>query len=80
MTIKWQETENHLFTELEFPNFSKAFAFISELALEAERQQHHPDIHWVYNRVRIHLSTHDAGGTVTDKDRALARSIDRLLS
>jgi 4a-hydroxytetrahydrobiopterin dehydratase len=50
------------------------------LALVSEKMNHHPDIHWVYNRIRLHLSTHDAEGGVTDKDRALARAIDSLMA
>ena len=60
-----------------FPGFPQAFAFMTEVALHAERMDHHPDWQNVYNRVSITLSTHDAGG-VTDKDLALAAVIDRI--
>jgi 4a-hydroxytetrahydrobiopterin dehydratase len=80
MSLVWQETEEHLSTEVVFADFSNAFAFIAQLALVSEKMNHHPDIHWVYNRIRLHLSTHDAEGSVTDKDRALARAIDSLMA
>jgi len=46
----------------------------------AERQNHHPTIINTYNRVRLELTTHDAGNTVTEKDRGLARAIDAISS
>jgi 4a-hydroxytetrahydrobiopterin dehydratase len=75
----WKENDNKLYRKFEFKNFSEAFAFMTRVALEAEKMNHHP--HWtnVWNRVEIWLSTHDAGNVVTDKDRKLAQSIDRLL-
>lgn len=61
-----------------FKDFSEAFAFMSRVALAAEKAGHHPDWSNSYNSVTIRLSTHDAGG-LTDKDIALARAIDRIL-
>lgn len=58
-------------------SFSEAFAFMARVALLAEKADHHPDWANSYNKVTISLSTHAAGG-ITDKDIALARSIDRL--
>jgi 4a-hydroxytetrahydrobiopterin dehydratase len=58
-----------------FKDFAKAFAFMAEAALAAERLNHHPEWFNVWNRVDVTLSTHDAGG-VTDKDIALARAMD----
>lgn len=63
--------------ELKFPNFRKAFGFMTEVALAAEKLGHHPDWSNSYGRVVITLSTHDAGG-LTDKDIALAKAIDAL--
>ncbi|WP_420393790.1 4a-hydroxytetrahydrobiopterin dehydratase [Acuticoccus sp.] len=60
---------------LRFADFGAAFAFMTRVALAAERMDHHPDWSNVYNRVTIRLTTHDAGG-LTDRDVALARSID----
>ena len=61
--------------ELVFPDFNRAFAFMTQVALAAEKADHHPEWSNVYNKVRITLSTHDAGG-VTQKDLDLARFID----
>ena len=60
-----------------FRDFSEAWGFMSRVALLAECQNHHPDWSNVYNRVRIELSTHDAGG-LTEYDVTLARAIDAL--
>ncbi len=60
---------------LRFPDFNAAFAFMTRVALLAERMDHHPEWSNVYNRVRVRLTTHDAGG-VTDRDLAMARAID----
>lgn len=62
-----------------FKNFSEAFAFMTRVAFIAEKMNHHPEWSNVYNKVSIHLSTHDAGNTVTEKDRKLAAAIDALL-
>jgi 4a-hydroxytetrahydrobiopterin dehydratase len=61
-----------------FKTFSEAFAFMTRVALAAERAGHHPDWSNSYNTVTIRLSTHDAGG-LSDKDIALAEAIDKLL-
>jgi 4a-hydroxytetrahydrobiopterin dehydratase len=75
----WKEENNKLMRKFEFKNFSEAFAFMTRVAIEAERLGHHPEWNNVYNKVEINLSTHDAGNTVTDKDRKLADRIDKLL-
>jgi 4a-hydroxytetrahydrobiopterin dehydratase len=72
------EQENHLYGEFKFENFKQAFAFMAEVAFEAERLNHHPDWSNVWNTVRIKLNTHDAGNTVTELDRKLAASIERI--
>lgn len=74
------EQANHLYAEFKFPDFKQAFAFMAEVAFEAERLNHHPDWSNVWNTVRIKLNTHDAGNTVTDLDRKLAASIERIYS
>jgi 4a-hydroxytetrahydrobiopterin dehydratase len=75
----WKETDNKLYRKFEFANFSEAFAFMTRVAMEAERMNHHPLWTNVWNRVEIWLSTHDAGDIVTEKDRQLAAKIDTLL-
>jgi 4a-hydroxytetrahydrobiopterin dehydratase len=75
----WAEQNNTLYRKFRFSDFSEAFAFMTRVALEAEKMNHHPLWTNVWNTVEIWLSTHDAGDIVTDKDRALARKIDALL-
>ena len=58
-----------------FADFNAAFAFMTRVALAAEKADHHPEWFNVYNRVDITLSTHDAGG-LSERDIALARFID----
>jgi 4a-hydroxytetrahydrobiopterin dehydratase len=60
-----------------FADFSEAFAFMTRVALAAEKLDHHPDWSNVWNKVEIALTTHDSGG-LTRRDLALARTIDRL--
>jgi 4a-hydroxytetrahydrobiopterin dehydratase len=75
----WQEEENKLKRTFEFKDFSEAFAFMTRVALLAEKQNHHPWWSNVYNKVTIELNTHDAGDIVTDKDLKLSKAIDKLL-
>lgn len=80
MSWKEEQLENgqsRLTREFEFNNFVEAWSFMTKVAIAAEKRSHHPDWHNVYNKVTIHLNTHDAGGKVTDKDRELAAEIDR---
>jgi 4a-hydroxytetrahydrobiopterin dehydratase len=75
----WKEENNSLYKKFEFKNFSEAFGFMTRVAFEAEKMDHHPLWKNVYNQVEIWLSTHDAGDIVTDKDNKLAKKIDALL-
>lgn len=75
----WKEEDGALSRQFDFKDFSEALAFLMRVGLLAESQKHHPEIHNVYRKVNLRLSTHDAGNTVTDKDRQLAKSIDALL-
>jgi 4a-hydroxytetrahydrobiopterin dehydratase len=61
-----------------FKDFVSAWAFMSQVALLAEKMDHHPDWSNVYNRVTIRLNTHSEGNKITDKDRKLAALIDKL--
>ncbi len=74
----WQEKDNRLQATFRFRDFAEAFAFMTEVAFAAEKQNHHPNWSNVWNTVEIHLTTHDAGNVVTDKDRQLARSIEQI--
>jgi len=76
----WKEENNTLSKTFKFANFIDAFAFMTRVALLAEKQDHHPNWSNVYNTVTINLNTHDAGDVVTEKDRKLAASIDKLLA
>jgi 4a-hydroxytetrahydrobiopterin dehydratase len=60
-----------------FADFSEAFAFLTRVALHAEKADHHPEFTSVWNRVDFRLTSHDSGG-VTDRDVALAEAIDRI--
>ena len=76
----WTHKENHLTREIRFKDFSAAFAFMTRVALLAEQANHHPNWSNVYNVVTIALTSHDAGNVVTEKDLALAGSINSLLA
>ena len=60
-----------------FKDFSEAFAFLTQVALHAEKVDHHPEFTSRWNRVDFRLTSHDAGG-VTDRDLALAKAINAL--
>jgi 4a-hydroxytetrahydrobiopterin dehydratase len=75
----WTEANNTLYRKFEFKDFSEAFAFMTRVALEAEKMNHHPLWTNVYNKVELWLSTHDAGDIVTEKDHKLAKKIDKLV-
>jgi 4a-hydroxytetrahydrobiopterin dehydratase len=76
----WKEENNCLIRTFEFKNFSEAFGFMTRVAIEAEKLNHHPNWSNVWNKVEIKLNTHDAGDIVTDKDHKLAERIDSLIS
>lgn len=76
--MNWQETGNKLYRKFSFKDFSEAFAFMTRVALAAEKMDHHPEWKNVWNQVEVWLSTHDAGDVVTDKDRKLASKIDAI--
>lgn len=70
----WSVDGDALVSDWRFANFDVAFGFMTRIAVEAERLDHHPEWSNVYNRVTIRLSTHDAGG-ITTLDTALAQFI-----
>lgn len=73
----WELKDEKLQKSFKFTNFVEAFGFMTRIALEAERMNHHPEWSNVYNTVTIKLSTHDAGG-ITDYDVKLANIIDKI--
>ncbi len=75
----WKEENNRLIKTFRFRDFKEAFGFMTQVALVAEKMDHHPNWSNVYNAVTIELSTHDAGNVVTEKDRKLAVAIDQLI-
>jgi 4a-hydroxytetrahydrobiopterin dehydratase len=74
----WSVREEKLYREFKFPNFILAFGFITQVAILAEKADHHPEWSNVYNKVVINLTTHDAGG-ISEKDFELAQKISKLV-
>lgn len=74
---EWRLENGALTRDYTFPDFAAAFAFVTRLALLAERTDHHPDIDIRYNKVRVALLSHDAGG-VTERDVKAAVAISAL--
>jgi 4a-hydroxytetrahydrobiopterin dehydratase len=74
----WSELNGAIQRTFQFKDFAEAMRFVDEVAVLAERLQHHPDILIRWNKVTLTLSTHDASG-ITHKDFDLARKIDALM-
>lgn len=79
MAMNWKEENNTLQRSFKFKDFVGAWAFMTKVALIAEKMGHHPEWHNVYNMVDITLTTHDEDDKVTAKDRELAKKIDELI-
>ena len=77
--MDWITKDNKLVKEFKFKDFTDAFAFLTKVAFAAEKQNHHPEIYNVYDKVIISLQTHDAGNVVTEKDHKLAKTIDAFV-
>lgn len=75
----WTEENNSLKKTFVFENFIDAFAFMTKVAMLAEKMEHHPNWTNTYNKVEISLNTHDAGDIITEKDRDLAKEIDNIM-
>jgi 4a-hydroxytetrahydrobiopterin dehydratase len=75
----WSDDGASLHRSFAFADFSEAWAFMSRVALLAEKLDHHPNWSNVYNRVEINLTSHDKGNTVTSRDRRMAAAIDALV-
>lgn len=63
----WTEKDNSLQATFKFKDFTEAFGFMTQVAILAEKQNHHPNWSNVYNTVEFKLNTHDAGDIVTEK-------------
>jgi 4a-hydroxytetrahydrobiopterin dehydratase len=74
----WREQKGEIVRLIEFPDFVAAVDFVNSVAAKAEAAGHHPDIDIRYNKVRLALVSHDAGG-LTQRDFDLAAAIDGLL-
>jgi 4a-hydroxytetrahydrobiopterin dehydratase len=74
----WTETENALHKTFVFADFAAALAWMVRAGFVIEKMNHHPEWTNVYNKVSVKLTTHDAGNTVTQKDRELSEALDKL--
>ncbi len=73
----WKQDGNSIKNEWQFGDFIEAFAFMSKVAMLAEKHEHHPEMFNVFNKVSLSFSTHSAGG-LTEKDFNIAADIDNL--
>ena len=71
----WTAGDDFITKVFKFDNFAQAFGFMTQIAIIAEKMDHHPEWYNVYNRVDVTLTTHDTGG-VTEKDRTLAQAME----
>lgn len=73
----WSLDDGKLYREYKFDNFIEAFGFMTSAAIAAEKMNHHPEWFNVYSKVKVHLTTHDAGG-ITELDIKLAKKMNAL--
>ena len=76
----WTEQDNQLCRTFTFKDFAQAMAFMTQVAIYAEKKNHHPWWSNVYNKIEVKLTTHDAGNVITEKDRALAEVMNLTYS
>lgn len=74
----WIIKEGKLYKAFKFADFIAAFGFMTQVAMLAEKANHHPEWCNVYNRVEINLTTHDAAG-ISKRDFELAQEISKLI-
>ena len=74
----WIEIDGKLCRDFDFSDFNEALQFINKISQICESENHHPEINWVYNKITLKLSTHDAGDIITEKDIKLAELIDEV--
>jgi 4a-hydroxytetrahydrobiopterin dehydratase len=75
----WTGGDDFITKDFKFRDFIEAFSFMTNIAIVAEKMDHHPEWYNIYNRVDITLTTHDSGG-VTEKDIALAMAMELAAS
>lgn len=73
----WSVSDSKLHREYQFKNFVQAFGFMTQVALIAERSNHHPEWFNVYKKVIVDLTTHEAGG-ITERDIKLAHAMEKI--
>jgi 4a-hydroxytetrahydrobiopterin dehydratase len=78
MNSEWKEMDNNLYKTFKFKDFVTAMQWMQAASIEIEALGHHPEWTNIYNKVMVKLTTHDAGNTVTDKDRQLAVILDGI--
>lgn len=78
MNNKWEPQRDGLTRVYNFKTFLETFGFATQIALVAQRLNHHPTLIIEYNRVTVKTSTHDEGNSITDRDLKLAEAIDNL--
>jgi 4a-hydroxytetrahydrobiopterin dehydratase len=74
----WTEQHHKLQKTFKFNSFMEAINWMGKAAVVIDQLDHHPEWTNVYNKVHVTLTTHDAGNTVTEKDRELARLLDEI--
>jgi 4a-hydroxytetrahydrobiopterin dehydratase len=75
---KWEETPNGLVRSFGFKNYMETFGFATQIALVAQRLNHHPKLIVDYNTLTVETVSHDAGNKITERDHKLAAAIDEL--
>ena len=73
----WQLVNGKLHKEFQFKDFNQTFGFMTRAAMHAEKMDHHPEWFNVYNKLKVDLMTHDAGG-ITENDVKLAKILNSL--
>lgn len=73
----WEIVDSKLYKEFSFPNFIHAFAFMTKVAILAEKANHHPEWSNVYNKVVVNLTTHEVDG-ISERDFKLAQAISKI--
>jgi len=75
----WTESNNALQKTFTFKSFGDAMAWMIKASYIIEKMDHHPEWTNIYNKVHVRLTTHDAGNTISDKDRLLAAALDEVV-